>query len=202
MLARGAIERIGSPIGQGRRQVGQGRARAGRPIADHGDAVQLCLDQLTDPEIGVLADAGEVVGDRLQGGPRPEPDRRAPGRRARAGGDGGVRRRRPRAQSALHQGDADAPRALPAASAGRRVRDRLSPDDPRGQPALRHPRRVGDRARHPPLGLPRRQPSLHRRADARAAGPRATSRSSPATWAAARRSAPSATASRSRAAWA
>ena len=31
-----------------------------RPIADHGDAVQLCLDQLTDPEIGVLEDAAEV----------------------------------------------------------------------------------------------------------------------------------------------
>ena len=30
-------------------------------IADHGEAVQLCLDQLTDPEIGVLHDAGEVA---------------------------------------------------------------------------------------------------------------------------------------------
>ena len=32
-----------------------------RPIADHGDAVQICLDQLTDPEIGVLEDASEVA---------------------------------------------------------------------------------------------------------------------------------------------
>jgi acetate kinase len=31
-----------------------------RPIKDHGDAVQLCLDQLTDPEVGVLETAGEV----------------------------------------------------------------------------------------------------------------------------------------------
>ncbi len=30
------------------------------PIADHGEAVRLCLGQLTDPEIGVLRDAAEV----------------------------------------------------------------------------------------------------------------------------------------------
>ena len=39
------------------------------PIADHGEAVQLCLDQLTDPEIGVLERRGRGRGDRLQGGP-------------------------------------------------------------------------------------------------------------------------------------
>ena len=63
-------------------------------------------------------------------------------------------------------------RAVPRAPAGRRLRDRLPPDDPRGQPALRRPRGVGDQVRHPPLGLPRRQPPLHRRPDGRAARPR------------------------------
>ena len=61
---------------------------------------------------------------------------------------------------------------FPRLPAGRRLRDRLPPDDPRGQPALRDPRRVGDRPRRPPLGLPRRQPPLHRRPDGRAARPR------------------------------
>ena len=49
----------------------RGERELDRPIADHGDAVQLCLDQLTDPEIGVLADAGRRLGHRLQGGARP-----------------------------------------------------------------------------------------------------------------------------------
>src|SRR5262245_13220046 len=39
----------------------KGRRELERPVADHGDAaVQVGLDQLTDPEIGVLADPGEV----------------------------------------------------------------------------------------------------------------------------------------------
>ena len=39
----------------------RGEREMDRPIADHGDAVQLCLDQLTDPVIGVLADPGDVA---------------------------------------------------------------------------------------------------------------------------------------------
>ena len=84
VLARGAIERIGSANAKVVDQVGPGRASSwSEPIADHGEAVQLCLDQLTDPEIGVLDDAARGRGDRLQGGPRAEPHRRAPGRRRR-----------------------------------------------------------------------------------------------------------------------
>jgi acetate kinase len=60
VLARGAIERIGSPSSKVAVMSAKGRRELERPIADHGDAVQLCLDQLTDREIGVLADAGEV----------------------------------------------------------------------------------------------------------------------------------------------
>jgi acetate kinase len=60
VLARGAIERIGSPSSKVTVMSAKGRRELERPVADHGDAVQLCLDQLTDPEIGVLADAGEV----------------------------------------------------------------------------------------------------------------------------------------------
>ncbi|AMV38038.1 acetate/propionate family kinase [Planctomyces sp. SH-PL62] len=60
VLARGAIDRIGSPSSRVSVTTPKGTRESERPIADHGDAVQLCLEQLTDPEIGVLADASEV----------------------------------------------------------------------------------------------------------------------------------------------
>jgi acetate kinase len=60
VLARGAIERIGSPTARGVVKSSRGERELSQAIADHGDAVQLCLDQLTDPEIGVLQDAAEV----------------------------------------------------------------------------------------------------------------------------------------------
>jgi acetate kinase len=60
VLARGAIERIGSPSAKVVVRSGRGEREFVRPIADHGDAVQLCLDQLTDPEIGVLKSADDV----------------------------------------------------------------------------------------------------------------------------------------------
>jgi acetate kinase len=61
VLARGAIERIGSSSAKVVVRSGKGQRELTRAIADHGEAVQLCLDQLTDPEIGVLHDAGEVA---------------------------------------------------------------------------------------------------------------------------------------------
>ncbi len=60
VLARGAIERIGTPSARILIKSDKGEREMVRPIADHGDAVQLCLDQLVDPEIGVLRDASEV----------------------------------------------------------------------------------------------------------------------------------------------
>jgi acetate kinase len=60
VLARGAIERIGSPTAKVVVRSGRGEREMVRPIADHGDAVQLCLDQLTDAEIGVLKSADDV----------------------------------------------------------------------------------------------------------------------------------------------
>jgi acetate kinase len=61
LLARGAIERIGSPSAKVVIKSGKGERELVCPIADHGEAVQLCLDQLTDPEIGVLSDPAEVA---------------------------------------------------------------------------------------------------------------------------------------------
>jgi len=60
VLARGAIERIGSQNARIVARSGKGEREMARPIADHGDAVQLCLDLLVDPEIGVLRDESEV----------------------------------------------------------------------------------------------------------------------------------------------
>jgi acetate kinase len=60
VLARGAIERIGSPNAKVVTKSPRGEREQVGPIADHGEAVRLCLDQLADPEIGVLADASEV----------------------------------------------------------------------------------------------------------------------------------------------
>ena len=60
VLARGAIERIGSPNAKVVTKSPRGDREQVGPVADHGEAVRLCLDQLADPEIGVLADASEV----------------------------------------------------------------------------------------------------------------------------------------------
>ncbi len=60
LLARGAVERIGSDNAKVTTKSAKGESESVRPIADHGDAVQICLDQLTDPTSGVLKDASEV----------------------------------------------------------------------------------------------------------------------------------------------
>ncbi|WP_165226282.1 acetate/propionate family kinase [Aquisphaera insulae] len=61
VLARGGIERIGSPSARVVVKTARGERESAQLVKDHGDAVQLCLEQLTDPEIGVLADASEVT---------------------------------------------------------------------------------------------------------------------------------------------
>jgi acetate kinase len=61
LLARGAIERIGSPNSKVVIKSSRGERELVCPIADHGEAVRLCLEQLTDPEIGVLQDPAEVA---------------------------------------------------------------------------------------------------------------------------------------------
>ncbi|SIO64752.1 acetate kinase [Singulisphaera sp. GP187] len=61
MLARGAIERIGSTNSKVTYQSPRGESESVEPIANHGDAVQCCLDQLVDPHMGVLEQAGDVA---------------------------------------------------------------------------------------------------------------------------------------------
>jgi acetate kinase len=59
-LARGAIERIGSPESKCTVEIGAARRERTARIPDHAAAVRQCLEQLTDPEIGCLREASEV----------------------------------------------------------------------------------------------------------------------------------------------
>ena len=60
-LARGGIERIGSPESRSTVEIGDARRETTARVPDHAAAVRQCLEQLTDPEIGCLRDAGEVA---------------------------------------------------------------------------------------------------------------------------------------------
>ena len=59
-LARGGIERIGSPKSACSVQIGEHRLQEEVHVKDHAAAVRQCLAQLTDPKSGCLADATEV----------------------------------------------------------------------------------------------------------------------------------------------
>ena len=61
LLARGSIERIGSKNARVKIISPRGEIEIVEPIADHGDAVQICLDQLTDKQFGVLQNAADVA---------------------------------------------------------------------------------------------------------------------------------------------
>jgi acetate kinase len=59
-LARGGVERIGSPESPCFVEIGGNRQEQKLPVPDHAVAVQQCLSQLTDPNSGCLRDAKEV----------------------------------------------------------------------------------------------------------------------------------------------
>jgi acetate kinase len=61
LLARGAVERIGGTDAKVRTQTDRGTHERSLTVADHGDAMQLCLDELTHPDRGVMASVGEVA---------------------------------------------------------------------------------------------------------------------------------------------
>ncbi len=59
-LARGGIERIGSPESRCVVEIGSHKNELTASVPDHAAAVRRCLDQLTDPVSGCLRDAAEV----------------------------------------------------------------------------------------------------------------------------------------------
>ena len=60
-LARGAVERIGDSESLCSVEMGDYKNELTMAVPDHGVAVAACLEQLTDPEHGVLKDASEVA---------------------------------------------------------------------------------------------------------------------------------------------
>jgi acetate kinase len=61
LLSRGAVERIGSSEAKVSIRSPRGEIDLVEPVPDHGAAVQLCLDRLTDPATGVLGSADDVA---------------------------------------------------------------------------------------------------------------------------------------------
>jgi acetate kinase len=59
-LARGGIERIGSPESRCVVDIGGRKQEKNLRVPDHAEAVRQCLAQLTDPAAGCLKDAAEV----------------------------------------------------------------------------------------------------------------------------------------------
>ena len=64
LLARGGVERIGSPESRCFVQAGERKAETTISARDHAVAVRLCLTQLSSPEIGALRSPSELAGRR------------------------------------------------------------------------------------------------------------------------------------------
>src|SRR5216683_721205 len=61
VLARGGVDRIGSPMSRCFVEAGQQRSEMETAAPDHAVAVRLCLHQLSDPKLGCLNDAKELA---------------------------------------------------------------------------------------------------------------------------------------------
>lgn len=59
-IARGGIERIGAAESRCQAQIGEWREDTMRHVPNHGVAVQVCLEQLTDPQHGCLSSPADV----------------------------------------------------------------------------------------------------------------------------------------------
>ncbi len=59
-LARGGVERIGSPESRCFVEIGSYRGESIQSIPVHGVAVEACIAQLTDPEHGCIQNASEI----------------------------------------------------------------------------------------------------------------------------------------------
>ena len=74
-LARGGVERIGSPSSPCSVEIGEFQGSLEMEVPHHGVAVRACVSQLTDPETGCLSSPDEIAaigfkavhGGRLQG---------------------------------------------------------------------------------------------------------------------------------------
>ena len=60
-LARGGVERIGSPQSPCKIEIGDYSGELTMEVPHHGVAVDACIQQLTDPEHGCISDASEIA---------------------------------------------------------------------------------------------------------------------------------------------
>jgi acetate kinase len=61
LLARGSVERIGSDQARVAIRSSRGDIDLVEPIADHGAALQICLEQLTDPAFSVIESPSDIA---------------------------------------------------------------------------------------------------------------------------------------------
>src|SRR5262245_41520090 len=61
LLARGGVERIGSPVSRSFVEAGGKRTETETAAPDHAAAVRLCLKQLSDPDLGCLKSPSELA---------------------------------------------------------------------------------------------------------------------------------------------
>jgi acetate kinase len=61
LLARGGVERIGSPKSRSYAQSDRGSREQEGPVPDHAAAVESCLRLLADPQLGALRDPSELA---------------------------------------------------------------------------------------------------------------------------------------------
>ncbi len=74
-LARGGVERIGSPTSPCKVEIGSYQGQMEMPVPHHGVAVRACVEQLTDAQNGCIQNAAEISaigfkavhGGKLQG---------------------------------------------------------------------------------------------------------------------------------------
>ena len=137
------MERIGARNSKVTIHSSRGEVTRVEPIKDHGDAVQICLDQLTDPTTGVLESAGDVAAIGFK--------------TVHARDLTGVQLVTDHVLAAMEAYSDVAPAhnppyvkamrmlrgAVPRPAAGRRAGDWFPSHDTRGQSALRDPRRSG-----------------------------------------------------------
>lgn len=119
-LARGGVERIGSPESPCFVEIAGQRQELKASIPDHAVAVRKCLEQLTNPATGCLKSENEVaaIGFKAVHGGRVSGVQRVTAECSRDGRD---ELNRPGSQSSLHSCDAFAERKTAANSARCRV---------------------------------------------------------------------------------
>ncbi len=115
-LARGGIDRIGSALSHCTVEIGASRQEAAMRVADHAEAVRLCLAQLTDPNTGCLKSAAEVSAIAFKA--------------VHGGRISGVRRVTPEVLAAMEEVDEAAPAHNPPYVHAMRLLSQKFPDIP------------------------------------------------------------------------